>query len=322
MVREVRELLLHIAHKKGEQSIGATITLLALLTASATLAGHRAHTEEVKAQTVATDQWGFYQAKHIRAHMYGIEAEKALASGKEEMRKLAKKYLAVAIYEQCGTPATDSCHVENCRTADGKGTGPDPKKPCTVPVLKDSPELEAFFQANLLSDQTFHDLFFHSAIVRKGDSPGENFVAMAQKGPDGTSEPPNKKPGGAADIIQQARSHNREVDNSTNEAVLYDIAEVVLEVSIMICSFALVVGTKSYRKAAYLTTVVAMTVATTGVGVSLFALRYPVEKGVPGATYGAAALVLLSLIGWVWLYAQQSNEPRLEKIAASPEPLA
>ena len=70
MVREVRELLLHIAHKKGEQSIGATITLLALLTASATLAGHRAHTEEVKAQTVATGPMGLLPGEaHLRAHV-------------------------------------------------------------------------------------------------------------------------------------------------------------------------------------------------------------------------------------------------------------
>jgi len=108
MIHEAREWLLTTSRDKREELIGATITLLALLTASATLAGHRAHTEEVVFQTKATDQWGFYQAKHIRAHMYGMEAEKALASSDAGMHKLARKYLTTAIYEQCGAPAAKS----------------------------------------------------------------------------------------------------------------------------------------------------------------------------------------------------------------------
>jgi hypothetical protein len=42
------------------------MAILAVLVATVSLLGHRAHTEELLAQTRATDQWSYYQAKNMR----------------------------------------------------------------------------------------------------------------------------------------------------------------------------------------------------------------------------------------------------------------
>jgi hypothetical protein len=70
-VEELKELA-----EKGEESglAGVTITMaiLAVLVASISLLGHRAHTEELLLQTKATDQWAYYQAKDIRRRSYEL----------------------------------------------------------------------------------------------------------------------------------------------------------------------------------------------------------------------------------------------------------
>jgi Domain of unknown function (DUF4337) len=48
--------------------VSLTISILAVLVASAALLSHRAHTEELLRQSQATDQWAYYQAKNIRWH--------------------------------------------------------------------------------------------------------------------------------------------------------------------------------------------------------------------------------------------------------------
>ena len=42
------------------------MAILAVMVATVSLLGHRAHTEEILLQTRATDQWAYYQAKNIR----------------------------------------------------------------------------------------------------------------------------------------------------------------------------------------------------------------------------------------------------------------
>ena len=42
------------------------MAILAVLVATVSLLGHRAHTEEILMQTRATDQWAYYQAKNMR----------------------------------------------------------------------------------------------------------------------------------------------------------------------------------------------------------------------------------------------------------------
>jgi hypothetical protein len=56
------------AHEGGEslKSISLAISILAVLVALVTVAGHRSHTEAVLNQSKAGDQWNEYQAKKIR----------------------------------------------------------------------------------------------------------------------------------------------------------------------------------------------------------------------------------------------------------------
>src|SRR5690348_507757 len=106
------------AHHSGQRAIGLTTAITAVLLAVATLLGHRAHTEEIKLQTKAVDEWNFYQAKHQRAHDYGRDAEKEEAAGHHE---LAREFLQGSLDEECGTP---------------------PEKNCTFPRVNKSPVLQ------------------------------------------------------------------------------------------------------------------------------------------------------------------------------------
>lgn len=312
MVREALEWLRKESLKKGEEFIGVTTTLLALLTAAVTLAGHRAHTDEVKFQTLATDKWGFYQAKHIRSHMYGIEAEEALLRGDSASRDLAKKYLTTAIYEQCGEPAAPICHIENCQLLEKNDTKIGAKDACNVPVLKDSPDrLEPFFKDVLFQDTTFRKRFLPAASLTEASaaSGGEKPVALTHKESGGPGKQATRTMGrdGAVDILDDANRKQDDVENMTKEALQYDIAEIVLEFSIMICGVALMVGTETYRKSAYFITLIAVIFALGGVGVALFVPRHSVDHYVYEATIAAGTLVFLAFIIWVFLYSQEPS---------------
>jgi hypothetical protein len=81
---EVNEELHEVAseaHTRSAKRIGLTMAVVAVLLAVSTMLGHRTHTETVLMQTRATDQWAFYQAKNIRAHMYEADAQMAAALG-------------------------------------------------------------------------------------------------------------------------------------------------------------------------------------------------------------------------------------------------
>jgi hypothetical protein len=69
------------AHTGRERQVGLTMAIIAALLASATLMGHRLHTEEVLLQTKATDGWAYFQAKNGRFHMYSTDAMLAELAG-------------------------------------------------------------------------------------------------------------------------------------------------------------------------------------------------------------------------------------------------
>ncbi len=82
------------ARGKRERTIGLTMAVTAALLASATLMGHRLHTEETVQQTKLADAWAYYQAKNNRYHMYLADAKLAelfgpsgASLGKEWRRK-------------------------------------------------------------------------------------------------------------------------------------------------------------------------------------------------------------------------------------------
>jgi len=96
--QEIQEQAEH-AHHSGQKGIGLTTSIVAVLLAVATLLGHRSHTEEVILRTEANDQWAYYQAKKIRAHVYEADAQLAKLSSADaakdvaaEMAKKSAKY--------------------------------------------------------------------------------------------------------------------------------------------------------------------------------------------------------------------------------------
>jgi hypothetical protein len=99
---EVHELQEHAEHARHDPSlapISLTMAILAVVVATVSLLGHRAHTEEVVLQNKVSDQWAFYQAKNIRRHTDELFADIAsVIATKDEARtsKLHDKYAAEA----------------------------------------------------------------------------------------------------------------------------------------------------------------------------------------------------------------------------------
>lgn len=71
-IHELRERAEKGAEDRNLAVVTVTMAILAVLIASASLLGHRAHTEELLMQTQATDQWAYYQAKDIRRRSYEV----------------------------------------------------------------------------------------------------------------------------------------------------------------------------------------------------------------------------------------------------------
>ncbi len=97
MADELGELKEHAEHgaEGGLAAVTLTMAILAVLVASVTLLGHRAHTEEVLLQSRAADQWAYYQAKEIRRRNYELFIDElsvfSLQSG-EQVTALKEKY--------------------------------------------------------------------------------------------------------------------------------------------------------------------------------------------------------------------------------------
>jgi hypothetical protein len=65
-VEELQEAAERAKERRELAPVSFTMAVLAVLVATVTLLGHRAHTEEILQQTRATDQWSYYQAKNMR----------------------------------------------------------------------------------------------------------------------------------------------------------------------------------------------------------------------------------------------------------------
>jgi len=65
-VEELQEAAERAKERRELAPVSLTMAILAVLVATVTLLGHRAHTEEILLQTRATDQWSYYQAKNMR----------------------------------------------------------------------------------------------------------------------------------------------------------------------------------------------------------------------------------------------------------------
>jgi len=89
------------------------MAIVAVLLAMATLLGHRAHTEEGLLQGKIVDEWNFYQAKHSRAHEYGVIAEVAAycpmeRCGAKGLQEIAGRRMWNPPEHGCSSPARDS----------------------------------------------------------------------------------------------------------------------------------------------------------------------------------------------------------------------
>ncbi|HEY0702993.1 MAG TPA: DUF4337 domain-containing protein [Candidatus Acidoferrales bacterium] len=106
MAEDIMELKEHAEHGSEEHSLAAvtmTMAILAVLVASVTLLGHRAHTEEVLLQSRAADQWAFYQAKEARRRAYelfvdelsivALQDSKQAPAMKEKYSKEIERYI-------------------------------------------------------------------------------------------------------------------------------------------------------------------------------------------------------------------------------------
>src|SRR5579864_738821 len=71
-LQEIQEHAEHGAHDPSLIPVAFTMAVLALVLASTSLLGHRAHTEELLLQSKSTDQWAYFQAKNIREHTYEL----------------------------------------------------------------------------------------------------------------------------------------------------------------------------------------------------------------------------------------------------------
>ena len=69
-LNELREHAEEAKVRKELAPVSLTMAVVAVLVATVSLLGHRAHTEELLNQTRATDTWAEYQAKSIREHGY------------------------------------------------------------------------------------------------------------------------------------------------------------------------------------------------------------------------------------------------------------
>jgi hypothetical protein len=225
-VEELKEGAEH-AHNKGEKRIGLTMAIVAVLLAIATMLGHRAHTEEVKLQTKVNDGWGFYQAKHDRAHQYGRAAEDELASNH---RDLAASHLKISIDEECGIPAEHGC---------------------TSPVVKNSPVLPQFVKelgaAAAGGSGTGHDNAPETKAQKAESSGNEKSSAKTHKD-------------GAVDILEHTREMENETSRVTVQANYYDLAELFLEMSIVLCSIALLAEMRLFWQLSFVTTIIGVVV--------------------------------------------------------------
>lgn len=239
------------AHHSGQKGIGLTTAVTAVLLASATLLGHRAHTEEIKLQTKVNDQWSFYQAKHQRAHDYGKSAEMESAAGHQD---IAAEFIKASIDEECGSPVEEGCQAPRIKQSPIlKKLMVDLKAP--APVIAAEKPAETKESEGAMAKM--------AEMVKKGEK------AEEKEKKDASAEKPAKEGAGATregavKIQDRAREMEKETEVITRRADHFDSAELFLEVSIVLCSIALLAENKLYWKLSFASTAVGVVTALYG----------------------------------------------------------
>jgi hypothetical protein len=233
---ELKEGVEH-SHRAGEKKIGLTMTIVAVFLAIATLLSHRAHTEEGLLQGKIVDQWNFYQAKHIRAHEYGAIAELATLIPNPNAKDLALKDYKKSVDEECGTPAEHGCGSP----------------------VKDSVFLKPILAPDSAKTESNPD--------EKGSSkenPGKDHAGKTANAQEQQDKAANRKPG-AVNVQEDAKEMERERDLLESRADLYDAAELFLEISVVLCSIALLTEMELFWKLSFISTVCGLAIAIWGI---------------------------------------------------------
>ena len=71
-VHEMHEHAEHAEHNPSLKPVTITMSILAVLVATVTLLGHRAHTHELLMQAKANDAWSYYNTKSVRVASYEV----------------------------------------------------------------------------------------------------------------------------------------------------------------------------------------------------------------------------------------------------------
>ena len=93
MPEELTELQEHAEHAKENPElapVSLTMAIVAVLVAVSTLLGHRAHTEEVVLQALASDRWAYYQSQNIRRHVDELFLDLTSVQASADAAALAK----------------------------------------------------------------------------------------------------------------------------------------------------------------------------------------------------------------------------------------
>src|SRR5512133_2759077 len=90
MPEELTELQEHAKEKPELVPVSVTMAVLAVLVALASLLGHRAHTEEVVLQAMASDRWAYYQSQNVRRHVDELFLDLTSVQGTTDAAGLAK----------------------------------------------------------------------------------------------------------------------------------------------------------------------------------------------------------------------------------------
>ncbi len=178
-IEEIKEGTEH-AHHSGQKGIGLTMAVVAVLLATTTLLGHRAHTEEVVLQGDRNTQWVNFDTKRMQriVHEDFASLSAVLPGGEEKAAEFKEK----AKIEREGEPAKNG--------------------------------------------------------------------APAKEGTD--------------KIGEKARELDAEMKVTQSRADRYDAAELFLEISIVLCSIALLAEMKLFWKLSFITTAIGVAVAVWG----------------------------------------------------------
>ena len=113
--------------KQNLAPVSLTMAILAVLVATVSLLGHRAHTEEILMQTRATDQWAYYQAKNMRRNTSGGARPDADRDSQKTPPKADKVHQLFARRSRSIATSNRTFNLRRAGSGDGSRTRQPPR---------------------------------------------------------------------------------------------------------------------------------------------------------------------------------------------------